>query len=165
MILLEISDIKSAMVHLLVRDSFDTFYMDRAEITALARMSLHGRRNIAWYDSDEVSDREDLSEWIRWSEIKPVVFSYIRGDKTPTTMKIVLKADAAQAMSLLAGRGLESLYQQLHPELVLNFRYEQDTLSVVTGVSYAEFTMDKQIEFAWDEAIEYYFRQLGIALF
>lgn len=165
MILLEISDIKAAMAHLLVRNSFDDFYMDRAEVTALVRMSLHGRRNTAWYNSDELSERNDLSEWVRWSEVKPVIFSYIRGDRTPTVMKVVLKADAAWAESLLAKRSPDSLSGQQRPELILNFRYEKGGLSVVTGVSYAEFTMDKQLEFAWDEAVEYYFRQLGIALF
>ncbi len=165
MILLEISDIKLAMVHLLIRDSFDLFYLDSAELTTFATMSLRGRRNLAWYDSDEQQENISLSEWIRWSEVKPTVFSYIKGSKTPDSMKIILKADASWARSRLAQQGLETLYQQQHPELIVNFRYEREALSVITGVSYTEFTMDKQIEFAWDEIVSHYFSHLGIALF
>ena len=95
--------------------------------------------------------------------MKPTVFSYIKGDKTPSLMKIILKADTGWAAEILGQRGLADLYQQYRPDLVLNFRYEQDHLSVVTGVAYPEFTMDKQLEFAWDEMIPQYFRQLGIA--
>lgn len=165
MILLEISDIKLAMVHLLVRDSFDQFFLDSAEITTYASMFLRGRRNAAWYDSDAMLEDGLLSEWVRWSEMKPTVFSYIKGDKTPSAMKIILKADIDWAQELLEQRGLTDFYQQYRPDLVLNFRYEQDHLSVVTGVAYPEFTMDKQLEFAWDDMIPQYFRQLGIALF
>lgn len=165
MILLEISDIKLAMVHLLVRDSFDHFCLESAEITTYATMSLRGQRNTAWYDSDALAEDGMLSKWVRWSEMKPTVFAYIKGDKTPSSMKIILKADTCWAAGMLEQRGLTDLYQQCRPDLVLNFRYEQDHLSVVTGVAYPEFTMDKQLEFAWDEMIPQYLRQLGIALF
>ncbi|MDE6566655.1 MAG: hypothetical protein K2K70_02840 [Lachnospiraceae bacterium] len=165
MILLEISDIKLAMVHLLIRESFDLFYLDSAELTTFATMSLRGRRNLAWYDSDERQENQSLSEWVRWSEVKATVFSYIKGTKTPDVMKIILKADTDWARSKLAQQGLEAQYQQQRPELMINFRYEKETLSVITGVSYTEFTMDKQIEFAWDEIVSHYFSHLGIALF
>lgn len=165
MILFEISDIKLAMVHLLIRDSFDQFYLDSAELTTFATMALRGRRNLAWYDSDEQQENHLLSEWVRWSEVKTTVFSYIKGTKTPDAMKIILKADAEWARSKLAQQGLETQYQQQHPDLIVNFRYEKETLSVITGISYTEFTMDKQIEFAWDEIVSQFFSQLGIALF
>lgn len=165
MILLEISDIKLAMAHLLIRDSFDLFYLDSAELTTFATMSLRGRRNYAWYDSDEQQENYSLSEWLRWSEVKSTVFSYIKGTKTPDAMKIVLKADTDWVQGEMAQQGLEARYQQQHPRLILNIRYEKETLSVITGVSYTEFTMDKQIEFAWDEIVSHYFRHLGIALF
>lgn len=165
MILLGISDIKLAMAHLLVRDSFDQFFLDSAELTTFATMTLRGRRNLAWYDSDEEHENPSLSEWLRWSEVKPTVFSYIKGTKTPDAMKIILKADSDWAESRLVQQGLENQYQQYHPDLVINFRYEKEQLSVITGVSYSEFTMDKQIEFAWDEIVSHYFSHLGIALF
>lgn len=165
MILLEISDIKLAMAHLLVRDSFDQFFLDSAELTTFAAMSIRGRRNLAWYDSDEKRENLSLSEWLRWSEVKPTVFSYIKGTKTPDSMKIILKADTDWVKPKLVQQGLESQYQQQKLDLVVNFRYEKQRLSVITGVSYSEFIMNKQIEFAWDEIVSHYFSHLGIALF
>ncbi len=163
MISLKISDIKSAMAHLLVRDSFDSFYLDDAEITTFVNLSLRGRRNMAWYDSDEQDMIGSLSELVRWLEMKPIIFSYIKGDKTPTIMKITLKADSQWAWRWLKAGGVAGQYLEMKPELLLHFRYEQNQLYVVTGISYLQFTMDKQIEFAWDEVVRQYFKQLGIA--
>lgn len=165
MILLKITDIKSAMAHLLVRGSFDTFYLDSADVTTFVNLSMRGRRNRMWYDSDVQEENGSLSELVRWEEIKSMIFSFIKGDRTPTTMKIALKADDEWAENMLKTSGLAGKYLEQKPDLFVHFRYEQNRLCVVTGISYRQFTMDKQIEFAWDEAVRQYFRQLGIAFF
>ena len=73
MILLNILDVKDTMSHLLLKDSFDEFYLEDAYILTYAGLSVSGKRNRNWYDSDE----EKMTELIRWCEIKKVVFEYI----------------------------------------------------------------------------------------
>ena len=163
MILLQISDIQTAMSHLLVRNSFDDFYLESAEILTFASLSIRGRRNQSWYDTEEADAVG--SEWIFWKEIKPVACFYIKGNKTPTLLKLSLQAGDDIAESLLKDCGVWGKYLEQRPKLALQFRYEQGGLSVVSGISYQEFVLDKEIEFAWDDAVRQYFRHLGIALF
>lgn len=162
MILLQISDIKSAMAHLLIRESFDLFYLEQAEAVTFASATWRGRRNDAWYDTEERA-QEDMTEWVSWSEMKPFVFSYIKGQKTPSVLKVFLKADAVMAEKLLYPQGVWNQFTEQRPELSLQFRYEKGQLSVVTGIAYPEFVLDQQIAFAWDAAVKQYFHQLGIA--
>lgn len=163
MILLQISDIKSTMAHLLIRESFDKFFMESAEVVTFASMALRGRRNGEWYDTEE--QREKALEWVYWKEVKNIVFSYIKGEKTPSILKVSLKADQEMAADLLQSSGVWSQFLEQKPELLLQFRYENGQLSVITGISYRSFILDKQIEFAWDAAVKQYFKHLGIALF
>ena len=66
------------------------------------------------------------------------------------------------AEKLLENSGVYDLYLQEKPMLQLQFRYEKQELVFVTGITHAEFTMDKRIEFAWDAAVEQYVRSLGV---
>lgn len=163
MILLQISDIQTAMSHLLVKNSFDDFYLESAEIVTFASLSIRGRRNQSWYDTEEVD--AVVSEWVFWKEIKPIACFYIKGNKTPSLLKLSLQAGEDIAESLLKDHGVWRKYLEQQPKLVLQFRYEQGGLSIVSGISYREFVLDKEIEFAWDDAVRQYFKHLGIALF
>ena len=155
MILLKISEIQKAMAHLLIRTAFDECYLEQAEVLTFAKLTMQGGRNPNWYDEAPADDR------VRWKECKPTIFTYIKGDRTPTMMRISLKASAEFAEKLLENSGVYDLYLQEKPMLQLQFRYEKQELVFVTGITHAEFTMDKRIEFAWDAAVEQYVRSLG----
>ena len=142
MILLKISEIQKAMAHLLIRDAFDECYLEQAEVLTFAKLTMQGGRNPNWYDEAPADDR------VRWKECKP--------------MRISLKASAEFAEKLLENSGVYDLYLQEKPMLQLQFRYEKQELVFVTGITHAEFTMDKRIEFAWDAAVEQYVRSLGV---
>ena len=43
--------------------------------------------------------------------------------------------------------------------LYLNIRYENGALSCVTGTSLKIFTLDKRLEYEWDEMIRRYFKK------
>lgn len=158
MILLNILDVKDTMSHLLLKDSFDEFYLEDAYILTYAGLSVSGKRNRNWYDSDE----EKMTELIRWCEIKKVVFEYIKGKKTPAVMKISLKADENIINNFLADTGCYEKVKEYRPDLYMQIRYEKESLKMVTGISFKEFIMDKTIENAWDEAVKKWIKSLGI---
>lgn len=162
MILLRILDIKSTMAQLLIRESFDCFFLENVEVLTFANLSVRGRRNQDWYDEDEKEDHQ--AEWIHWKEIKPLIFEYIKGQKTPSVLKVSLKADRYLAEQMLKNSGVWDRYLAEQPDLMLQIRYEKGVLSAVTGISYREFTMDKQVEFAWDKAVQQFFRELKISV-
>lgn len=80
MILLKISEIQKAMAHLLIRTAFDECYLEQAEVLTFAKLTMQGGRNPNWYDEAPADD------WVRWKECKPTIFTYIKGDRTPTMM-------------------------------------------------------------------------------
>jgi len=47
--LIKISDIKITMSMLLLKDAFDAFLLEEAEVLTYAKLVLNGRRNKNWY--------------------------------------------------------------------------------------------------------------------
>ena len=43
--------------------------------------------------------------------------------------------------------------------LYLNIRYENGVLSCITGTSLKVFTLDKRLEYEWDETVRQYFKK------
>ena len=43
--------------------------------------------------------------------------------------------------------------------LYLNIRYENGVLSCITGTSLKIFTLDKRLEYEWDETVRRYFKK------
>ena len=101
--LIKISDIKITMSMLLLKDAFDAFLLEEAEVLTYAKLVLNGRRNKNWYigemeseepeNNDIIDETGNYTELVRWKEVKHVFFGYIKGKKTPDLFKVSLKAD------------------------------------------------------------------------
>lgn len=159
MILLNISEIQKTMVQLLAHTAFDEFLLEQAEIITFGKMALSGKRNADLYDEAVESD------WLYWNEVKSFVFSYIKGERTPSVMRISLKASDTLGEKMMRDSGVLAEYLEERPDLNLQIRYEKDALVVVTGITRKIFTMDKTMEFAWDQAVTRFFKELGIAFY
>lgn len=157
MILIRIFDIKETMAWLLMKDGFDSWLLEEAQVTTFARLSMQGHRNMGWYDGDERERYPHMPDCIYWREAKSILFSYIKGKRTPSQFQISLRLCKEDAVSRLGEQMAGS-----DVDFLLHLRFEQGKLSAVTGCSYHAFTMDKQAEFAWDEAAQEMLRELQI---
>lgn len=158
MIRFEIFDVKDTMAHLLLRESFDNYLLEEAKVTTIGTMQLFGRRNREWFE-----ETEDMPYHLYWKEMKSHFLSYIKGKRTPSSFTITLKISKKEARELF---GSEKLLQEMEAndvDLLLHFRYERGKLSLVTGVSYYEFSFDKQVEFTWDAITEKLLKSLKIS--
>lgn len=171
--LIKINDIRITMSMLLLKDAFDAFFLEEAEVMTFAKLQINGRRNKNWYAGETDNDiREDsitngstgLTELIRWKEARHVFFEYIKGKKTPDLFKVSLKAGNSMAEIFLKDSGFYEKYLQEKPELHLQLRYENGTLCVVTGIYNNNFTLDKSVENAWDDAVVKWFKQNKVAI-
>lgn len=161
MIALNILDIKDTMAHLLLQDSFDNYYLEEVQVTTFATMKIQGRRNQEWYDSKE--SEEAASRLVLWQEVKPFVFQYIKGKKTPTSFLISLKLRKEDAHNIIDDMGVLQLINENKIDFLLHFRFDRGKLSVVTGSSQNEFIIDRMPEITWDTAVKKYIRQLKIS--
>jgi len=161
MILLKIFDVKDMMAHLLLAQSFDDYLLEEAAVTTFAKMEIMGRRNKEWYDLEE--NPEILPDHLYWKEVKPVIYAYIKGKKTPYSFSISLKAADEEAYRILGGGRADRMIAWQGMKFLLHFRFEKGTLSIVTGTFFQNFTMDKRGEFAWDSGVKKLLGQLKIS--
>ena len=152
MLSLKINDIKITMAHLLLRETFDEFLLEESKVVTFAM-----------FDDDDEKENQ-LSELLYWGEARDFLFDYIKGKKTPEYMKFSLKASHKAAEKILAESGVFSRYLSEQPDLYLQIRYEKGELTMVTGITHREFTMDKTLDRGWDDAIREWIRTLKISV-
>lgn len=171
--LIKVTDIRITMSMLLLKDVFDAFLLEEAEVLTYAKLVINGRRNKNWYAGETASNMEDkditdnitgnYTDLIRWKEAKNIFLGYIKGKKTPDLFKVSLKADCTMAEILLKDSGFYAKYLQEKPELHLQLRYENNELYVVTGIYNSNFSLDKAVENAWDKAVADWLQKNGVA--
>lgn len=132
MIVLQIENIREFMVQLFQGTMFDKFCVNGCEITTFVRFQTDGKRNESWYDTGE--REEDTAGRVRWRELKPVIFSLIRGKKTPARMVI-------DFCHFMPDRDMGSL----------RIEYKGERLFAYTGYMQHEFTPDKSKQQEWDD--------------
>jgi len=158
--LFKINDIKATMSMLLVKDAFDGFLLEEAQVITFAKLVLNGKRNKNWQEDGE----EKYGELASWKEARHILFEYIKGRKTPDVFKVFLKADCKIAEDFLRDSGVYNKYLAEKPELHMQIKYEKDMLCVITGIYSSTFTMDKTVEDAWDKAVAGWFVKNKISI-
>ena len=63
------------------KDLFDHFEVRNVTLHTFYKLHLDGKRNKEFYTDEE---KEDLSEYISWGEMRDYIFEVIKGKKSPT---------------------------------------------------------------------------------
>lgn len=164
MISLHILDIKNFMTQLLLRDSFDRFYLAEATINTFASFYMDGHLQKDYYTSEELETTEEYRQpYALWKQMRPFCLDLIKGKKTPLSFKIIFQLSDADTGRLLAQAGVPFSPADVGG-LYLNLHYDGQTLHCVTGTALKFFTMDKSLEIAWDETVRKFFRQREISV-
>lgn len=160
MIALQIDDIKQFMLHLFSKDTFDAFWLYEAKVKMAASYVVDGALNMDFYDQDEKEVLEGRT-YALWKEQKNLIFSMIRGHKTPESMQIVLMLSPSNTEKMILQGNLP-----IHPEdvrgLFLNIYFKQGVLQCTTGVSLKTFTLEKGLDHMWEDMVRKYFKQKSI---
>lgn len=154
MISLKLTDTKAFMSHLLVKNTFDSLLLYKAELSMSYSFTLDGSVNKSFYSEDELNGLEH-KEYTQWSTIKSFCYSFIKGSKVPTGMKVIFIMSDDVTSQILKDSG-SSLKNEDVEGLFINVNYKDDAVSIVTGTSFKEFSLDKSV----DKAFDNYVRQL-----
>ena len=147
---LTVESIKEFM-HLLFKSSeFNNYLVHKAMATTFTSFEISGDLNPDFYDDENRPQRK----YCTWEEVRPFIYSVIKGSKLPKNMKIVLAAPLTLTESLSSNVSV----------LFINIIYEKGVLTVITGSSVKNFTLDKSHEFIWDEYVEDLFKNNGITI-
>lgn len=160
MIALRIADVKTFMKKLLLSESFDHFLLLEGSITTFNTFHIDGTLQTAYYDTDA---RQEAGERALsfWGEVRPFCFELIRGKRSPLGFRFTLQLSRSNTERLLTQTGVDLSPEQVRG-LLMNLRYDGRELTCTTGTSLSVFTMDKNLDHAWDDMVQRYFHQQGI---
>lgn len=155
MIALQIQDIRHFMNKLLLTPAFESFLFLEGSVTTGNTFSVDGRLHREFYTEEELAEHGLTNqEYSRWRDVRPLFLELIKGKKTPLGFRFVFRLSAENTAKLISVSGITSLRPENVSGLLLNVRYDGQTLSCVTATSLNLFTMDKSLEHAWDEMLK-----------
>ncbi len=153
MISLQLTDIKDFMNKLLKSDAFDHFLLQEAVIGSAAVYTIDGRITKEAYTETE---REELGltgyPALPFSMLRGNCFDLIKGKRTPYYFKFVFLLSPENLNRMLAAAH-SSYTQKDISGIYLNLKYQNQTLTLTTGISYQIFSMDKDLENEWDRMV------------
>ena len=106
-----------------------------------------------FYTKEEWEDKTDHPfPLISWSEVRGHMRELIRGKKAPASLSIVLQLRPDMMEQMLTAEGYPQLRDNIGA-MVLNIRYDGKEVTLVTGIALKSFTLDRNADRIWDEAM------------
>ncbi len=154
MLALQITSTKQFMNRLLTGDCFSSFLLESALVTTYNTFSIDGRIHPEFYHSED-ADFSDKTKYAfsGYLDVQEHLFSIIKGNRTPLSMKLTLLLNP-EAMEKLLISGDCTVPRDLLSAFVLNIKYDGEKILLTTAISYEGFTMDKSAEPVWDNAMK-----------
>lgn len=161
MVALKMEDLKEFTSKLFMGDAFDGWLVREAVITTFNTFTIDGHIRHGYYTDQELEENkiEDLSAW---RVIRPVCYSLIKGKRLPGSFQITLQLSPGDVETFLKYAQLDFRPEQIGG-LYLNVRYEDGAMHCVSGTSLNIFTLDRQIEYEWDEAVKLFLKEKKFA--
>lgn len=152
MVALKIIETKPFMAYLLKGTLFDRWEGRQIEIRTYTKFTMDCKVNKDFYTQEEFELLHHTS-FAPWAQLKESVFQIIKGNKTPTDMKIVLAKPIAS---------IEDLDPNLVDGVFINIHFENGEVVLTTGTSMKIFTLDKSTDHFWDNYIKELFQGNGM---
>ncbi len=150
MLAITINDTKEFMALLLKGTTFDDLHLRQLDVTTFTFFQISGQRNKDFYSLEEQEAFSD--RFCLWSEIKPFAFQIIKGNKLPKAIKIVLSFGEEETAS----------FSENASALFLNISFEQNIITCTTGCSQKNFSLDKSLDYDWDQWVLHTFKEKQI---
>lgn len=160
MIALKITDTRTFMSHLLIKDTFDGLLFTDVELAMANTYSISGSINRGFYTDEEYDVLPD-KDYSTWGAVKPFCYSLIKGSKVPGSMKVIFCMPKQHIEEVLEASGGILTADDVEG-MNLNVRYMNGELNLITGTSLKTFTLDKSVEKAYDNYIIAYLDRCGI---
>jgi len=163
MIALELTDIKDFMNKLLRSEVFDHFLLQEAVITSSATYTINGQITKGFYSDDEIKDLHlEGCRFLPFSMLKGNCFDLIKGKKTPSAFRFVFLLSPTNMEKTITSVG--SSYKSADiTGMYINLKYQNQLLSLTTGIAYNIFSTDKTLENEWDKMVMKFLKQNEIA--
>lgn len=163
MIALELTDVKDFMNKLLKSEIFDHFLLQEAVITSAATYTLNGQLTKGFYNEEELEELQLKGcRFLPFSMIRGNCFDLIKGKKTPSAFRFVFLLSPSNMEKTLAAVGSSYTSADI-TGMYINLKYQNQLLSLTTGIAYNIFSTDKTLENEWDKLVSKFLKQHEIA--
>jgi hypothetical protein len=160
MISLQLKENKAFMSHLLIKNTFDEMLLSKAELGMAYSFTIDGSVNKSFFSDEEYEVLENKA-LTPWAQIKPFCFSFIKGSRVPSAMKIIFALPEKQVNEILTESGTTLTSADVEG-LFINIRYKDGVASIVTGTSLKTFSLEKNIDHAFDKYVRKFLDENGI---
>ena len=155
MIALSLPNKKEFMQSLLCSTVFDDFLLSEAALHTFVSYTIDGHLNRDFFESDE--DTDDCSvladtSIVPFAKIRPILFSLIKGKRTPLAFRFVLQLPEEHKKQVLAQSSAAFSPDDV-TGIFFNILFQDNRLTATTGLSYRSFLPDKSLEQEWDRLI------------
>lgn len=150
----EILDVKEFTKNLFMTDLFDKFSVVEAEFLTFVKFDISGKLNKSYFDEEQ---NRDLCYW---GEIRHVCFEIIKGKRTPTSFKLVLKFRDEFTKNWIA----ENMVKDIDADMYLNIRYSDKKLNLISSFSPKTFVLRIDNLHTFDMYVKEMFKKLNITL-
>lgn len=162
MIALQIKSTKQIMNALLAAEAFDAFSTESVSLTTFNTFHIDGHIEKEFFSQEEIEALGGtLPDFSSWKDIRPICFNLIKGKKTPVSFRFVLLASDKMIEAVTSSPECE-VTANLIRSLVLNVRFEEGMVTLITGTSFTTFLLDKSVEQLWDNYIKSFLASLQI---
>lgn len=163
MIALELTDIKDFMNKLLRSEVFDHFLLQEAVITTGSTININGQITKGFYTEEELEELQlNGCRFLPFSMLRTNCFDLIKGKKTPSAFRFVFLLSPKNMEKTIAAVG-SSYNPSDVTGMYINLKYQNQLLSLTTGIAYNIFSTDKTLEAEWDKMVMKFLKQHEIA--
>ena len=163
MIHLKILDVRRFMEKLLLEDCFDAFLLLEASIRTGNLFSIDGHLNRDFYTEEEYASLTAGEFALTpWKELRHFCYEIIRGTKTPSQFQITFQLSRQRTAEFLSQSQASFSLDDIGG-LFFHLKYNDSSLSCITGTSYRIFSLDKALDHLWDQKIQAFLSQLGVS--
>ena len=163
MIALELTDIKVFMNKLLREEVFDHFLLQEAVITSAATYTINGQITKGFYSDEEISEHHlEGCRFLPFSMLRGNCFDLIKGKKTPSSFRFVFLLSPDNMQKTLSSVG-SNYHSSDITGMYINLKYQNQLLSLTTGIAYNVFSTDKTLENEWDKLVVKFLKQHEIS--
>ena len=162
MIVLKLTDIKSFMNKLLRSEVFDHFLLQEATITTGATININGQITKDFYTSEEIEELQlENYRFLPFSMLRTNCFDLIKGKKTPSSFRFVFLLSPQNMAKTITAVGSSYTPTDI-TGMYINLKFQNQLLSLTTGIAYNLFSTDKTLETEWDKMVMKFLKQQEI---
>jgi hypothetical protein len=151
------------MNELLRTDTFDHFLLQEAVIVSAATYVIDGHITKDFYSAQELEEL-GLSGYsmLPFSFLRGSCFDLIKGKKAPASFRFVFELSPENLR-----RTLESVHSSYTVSdlsgVFINLKFQNQMLTLTTGISYRIFSADKSLNAEWDTLVKKFLTRHQIA--